>query len=135
MHKNKLAGVSNWYHPASLTSSARYANGSACTQALQAAYGLLACSWHDATGGSQAECFRWLWTGTGVEGISEDFVRPLWALGLAGVFSNFQEAQGTGYYMVKYHCKVTEQLLQSRAGVPQQGMADAAQKTRWGQQP
>ena len=107
MLQNKEKGMLNWFHPSSMTSSGRYSKTSACSQAIQAAYGVLACDWHDKTGGRQAECFRWLWTCTGVDGISQDCAPPVWALGLAGVLGSFQDAQGTGYYMVNWHCKAS----------------------------
>jgi len=107
MLANKAAGLPNWFHPGTLSSGARFANGSAAMTAVQAALGMLACGWHIATGGRQAECFRWRWSDTGAEGLSANFIPPVWVLGLAGVLEEFQQAQGTGFYMTNWHCKVT----------------------------
>jgi hypothetical protein len=72
--------------------------------ARQAAYGTLAAAWHLYTGGRPAECFRLRWGDTGVPGAGNI---PVWALGLAGLLRDFQEAAGTGVYMINYHCKVS----------------------------
>lgn len=105
MMTNKAAGLANWFHPASLTTGVRFAHGSAAMTAVQSARGMLAAAWHMATGGRQAECFRWRWTDTGLDGLSEESVPPVWSLGLAGVFQQFQEAEGTGFFMTNWHCK------------------------------
>lgn len=110
MQQNKEAGLPNWFHPGSLTSGGRFSNTSACSRAVQAAYGMLACDCHDKTGGRQAECFRWLWTCTGVGGVLEEFEPPVWTLGLAGLFGDFQDAQSTGFHMIDWHCKVRSLL-------------------------
>ena len=81
MLANKATGMPSWFHPASLTSGARYANSSPAMTARQAAYGCLAAAWHLYTGGRPAECFRLRWGDTGVPGASDV---PVWALGLAG---------------------------------------------------
>ena len=52
---NKATGKANWYHPASLTSGGRYANGSAAMRCIQAASGMLASCWHMYTSRRQAE--------------------------------------------------------------------------------
>jgi hypothetical protein len=108
---NKAAGKPNWYHPASLTSGGRYANGSAPMRCVQAASGMLASSWHMHTSRRQAEGIRWRWSLTGVEGVSEESIPPVWGVGMAGLLQLFQEAQGTGFYMVNWGCKVSCALL------------------------
>jgi hypothetical protein len=55
----------------------------------------------------QAEAFRWRWSLTGVEGVSEESIPPVWGVGMAGLLQQLQEAQGTGFYMVNWGCKVT----------------------------
>ena len=107
MLTNKAAGKANWYHPASLTSGGRYANGSAPMRCVQAASGMLASSWHMYTSRRQAEGIRWRWSLTGVEGVSEETIPPVWGVGMAGLLQHFQEAQGTGFYMVNWGCKVS----------------------------
>jgi hypothetical protein len=72
--------------------------------ARQAAYGTQAAAWHLYTGGRPAECFRLRWGDTGVPGAGNI---PVWALGLAGRLRDFQEAPGTGFFMINYHCKVS----------------------------
>jgi hypothetical protein len=110
MLANKTAGMRNWYHPGSLCSGGRYANGSAAMRAVQAARGMLACAWHIATGGRQAEAFRWRATDSSVAGVSPDINPPVWCLGLAGsdVLAAFQQAEGTGLGMINWHAKVRQ---------------------------
>jgi hypothetical protein len=109
MLANKAAGMPNWYHPGSLCSGGRYANGSAAMRAVQGARGMLACAWHIATGGRQAELFRCRATDTCIDGVCQDSKPPVWALGLAGadVLAAFQQAQGTGFGMINWHAKVS----------------------------
>jgi len=97
MLANKAAGKANWYHPASLTSGGRYANGSAPLRCIHAASGMLASSWHMTTSRRQAEAFRWRWSLTGIEGVSEECIPPVWGVGMAGLLRCFQEARGTGF--------------------------------------
>ena len=74
---------------------------------IQAASGMLASSWHMNTSRRQAEAFRWRWCLTGVEGVFEECILPVWGVGMAGLLRHFQEAQGTGYYMINWGCKVS----------------------------
>jgi len=111
MLANKAAGKANWYHPASLTSGGRYANGSAPLRCIHAASGMLASSWHMTTSRRQAEAFRWRWSLTGIEGVSEECIPPVWGVGMAGLLRCFQEAQGTGFYMVNWGCKVNCRIV------------------------
>jgi hypothetical protein len=117
MLANKAAGKANWFHPGSLCSDKRYAHNSACMRAVQSARGMLACAWHIATGGRQAEAFRCRGTDTCVEGICEDSEPPVWCLGLAGadVLGAFQQAEGTGFGMINWHAKVRYNLLHPAA--------------------
>ena len=108
MLASKAAGAANWFHPGSLTSGAQYSNTSPAMLSRQAAYGTLAAAWHLYTDGRPAECFRLRWGDTGVPGAGNV---PVWALGLAGLLQDFQEAPGTGFYMINYHCKVGLTLL------------------------
>lgn len=68
---------------------------------------MLASCWHIYTSRRQAEAFRWLWTGTGVEGVSDKDTPPVWVVGMGGLLEKFQEAQGTGFFMVNWGCKVS----------------------------
>lgn len=104
MLANKGRGAANWYHPASLTSGAQYANNNPAFRARQAAYGMLAAVWHVCTGGRPAECFRLRWDDSGVPGAGDI---PVWGLGLVGVLQEFQDAAGTGLWVFSYHAKVS----------------------------
>ena len=103
--------MANWFHPGSMCSGGRYANGSSCAVAVQSAMGMLACAWHIATGGRQAEMFRWRGTDSGVDGVAAGKSKPppVWALGIAGadVLRAFQQQQGTGWHMINWHAKVS----------------------------
>ena len=55
----------------------------------------------------QAEGIRWRWSLTGVEGVSEESIPPVWGVGMAGLLQHFQEAQGTGFHMINWGCKVS----------------------------
>lgn len=109
MLASKAAGVPNWFHPSSLCSGGRYANSSVSMTAVQSALGMLSCAWHEVTGGRQAEMFRCRKTDSSMEGVSSECKPPVWVLGLAGadVLRAFQAAQGTGWYMINWHCKVS----------------------------
>lgn len=75
----------------------------AAMAARQAAFGTLAAAGHLYTGGRPAECFRLRWGGTGMPGAADV---PVWALGLGGMLQDLQATAGSGFYMVKYYCKV-----------------------------
>ena len=98
MLRLKAAGDPKWYHPSSLTSGGRFANGSPAVLARQAAHGMLAAAWHLYTGGRPAECFRMRWDDSSVPGA--DAGPPVWVLGLAGVLQLFQALPGTGFCLV-----------------------------------
>jgi hypothetical protein len=98
MLRLKAAGDPKWYHPSSLTSGGRFANGSPAVLARQAAHGMLAAAWHLYTGGRPAECFRMRWDDSSVPGA--DAGPPVWVLGLAGVLQLFQAMPGTGFCLV-----------------------------------
>jgi hypothetical protein len=87
---------------------------------LQSAMGMLSCAWHIATGGRQAELFRWRGTDSGVDGVSAGNSKPppVWTLGLAGadVLRAFQQQQGTGWHMTNWHAKVIQLLFELNTG-------------------
>jgi hypothetical protein len=76
--------------------------------AVQSALGMLSCAWHQVNGGRQAEGFWCRKTDSSLEGVSSECKPPVCVLGLAGadVLRAFQAAQGTGWYMINWHCKV-----------------------------
>jgi hypothetical protein len=59
----------------------------------------------------QAEAFRWRWSLTGVEGISEDCIPPVWSS--VGMARQLRAAfsRGTGFYMVNWGCQVNWKLV------------------------
>jgi hypothetical protein len=73
---------------------------------MQAASGMLASSWHMNTSRRQGEALRWHWSLTGVEGVSEESIPPVSGVGMPGMLQQYQDAQGTGFYMVNWGCKV-----------------------------
>jgi hypothetical protein len=99
MLRLKAAGDPKWYHPSSLTSGGRFANGSAAMLARRAAHGMLAAGWHLYTGGRPVECFRMRWDDISVPGA--DASPPVWVLGLAGILRFFQGMPGTGFCPVR----------------------------------
>lgn len=73
---------------------------------MQAASGMLASSWHMNTSRRQVEALCWHWSLTGVEGVSEESIPPVSGVGMPGMLQQYQDAQGTGFYIVNRGCKV-----------------------------
>lgn len=84
-----------------------FKQGSGAARAQVAALGMFQVAWFMYFAGRHAECFRSQWNHTEVDGVHDETAPPVWAVGQAGLLGQFQDAQGTGFGSIQWHCKMS----------------------------